>query len=277
MFKLYIDPGHGGNDPGATANGLQEKDLTLDIATRIRNILANEYDKVAVKMSRSNDTYLTLSQRTDEANAWNADYFLSVHVNAFNGSANGYEDYIYDELSNGSRTADIQKIMHDEVMKVNDLYDRGAKKANFHVLRESAMSSLLTENGFIDNDHDAAKLSDSNWRERVARGHVNGLARAFDLKHIAQAQSLEPSDNKEYRLITGTWTKASGIVNATKMLRDAGYGMLLYEVAEGNESYQIVDPDYRLMTGTYTGKNVAEAKAQELQEKFGWNIYVIDA
>jgi N-acetylmuramoyl-L-alanine amidase len=182
MFKLYLDPGHGGSDTGAVGNGLQEKDIVLDIALRIRDILLNEYQDIEVNMSRTTDIYRSLEERTDEANHWGADYYLSIHVNAYNGSVHGYEDYIHDSLSDSSQTAQYQDIMHKEIMKVNSLYDRGKKKANFHVLRETRMAALLTENGFIDNANDAEKLKDPNYRQRVAQGHVNGLAQAFDLQ-----------------------------------------------------------------------------------------------
>jgi N-acetylmuramoyl-L-alanine amidase len=181
MFKLYLDPGHGGSDSGATGNGLQEKNITLDIALRIRDLLEKDYEDVAIRMSRTTDTTKTLSERTSDANAWGADYFLSIHVNAFNGSAQGYEDFIHDSLSDSSQTAQYRNIMHEEIMKVNNLVDRGKKKANFHVLRETAMSALLTENGFIDHVGDAEKLKSPSWRQAVAQGHVNGLARAFNL------------------------------------------------------------------------------------------------
>lgn len=132
-------------------------------------------------MSRSSDVFISLDDRTDDANAWGADYFLSIHINAFNGAAYGYEDYIHDTLSDTSVTARYQEMMHEEITALNELYDRGMKKANFHVLRESVMPAMLTENGFIDNDSDAAKLRAPLWRHQVARGHVNGLARTFNL------------------------------------------------------------------------------------------------
>lgn len=181
MFKLYLDPGHGGSDSGAIGNNLKEKDIVLNIGLRIRNILVNEYENVEVKMSRTTDIYRTLTERTDEANSWGANYFLSIHVNSYNEQAQGYEDYIHDNLSDSSITATYQDIMHQEIMKVNGLWDRGQKKANFHVLQETKMSAILTENGFIDNNNDAIKLADPNWRDKVARGHVNGLAKVFNL------------------------------------------------------------------------------------------------
>ena len=88
MVKIFIDPGHGGSDPGTTGNGLKEKELTLEIAIHIKNLLLSEYNNVTVKMSRTDDSYLTLTERTNEANAWGADYFLSIHINA--GGGEGY-------------------------------------------------------------------------------------------------------------------------------------------------------------------------------------------
>ncbi|MBU8732322.1 N-acetylmuramoyl-L-alanine amidase [Cytobacillus oceanisediminis] len=177
MVKLFIDPGHGGTDPGAVGNGLQEKNLTLQIATRIKDILTLEYDNVSIRMSRTGDQTVSLSERTNAANAWGADFFLSVHINA--GGGTGYEDYVYPGV--GSPTTTYQNNIHAEVLKLVDFNDRGKKQANFHVLRETRMPALLTENGFIDNANDAAKLKSSTFIENLARGHVNGIVSSFNL------------------------------------------------------------------------------------------------
>ena len=180
-MKLFLDPGHGGADPGTTGNGLEEKDVVLDIALRIRRLLESQNQNVEVRMSRTADVTKSLDQRTNDANSWGADYFLSIHCNGFDGTARGYEDYIYSGLSESSRSAYYQDTMHREITKVNQLTDRGQKKANFHVLRESNMPALLTENGFLDNARDITLIRSSAWRQAVAQGHVNGLARAFNL------------------------------------------------------------------------------------------------
>src|SRR5690625_4573912 len=144
MTKIYIDPGHGGNDPGAVGNGLREKDLTLDIAKRIRTYLNNNYSGHTIRMSRTTDKTMSLKQRTDDANRWGADYFLSVHINA--GGGTGYEDYIYNQLANSSKTAKLRDTIHAEIVKaIGSVENRGKKKANFHVLRESKMSAMLSE------------------------------------------------------------------------------------------------------------------------------------
>lgn len=177
MVKIFIDPGHGGQDSGATGNGLREKELTLVIATRIKNLLLSDYNNVTVKMSRTDDSYVTLTDRTSSANAWGADYFLSIHINA--GGGEGYEDYIYPGISGVTKA--YQSNIHSEVMKLVNFKDRGMKTANFHVLRESSMPALLTENGFIDNSRDAAKLKSASFIDAIARGHVNGIAKSFAL------------------------------------------------------------------------------------------------
>ena len=197
MVRIFIDAGHGGSDPGAQANGIKEKDITLKIAKKVQQYLG-EYKGVSVKMSRTGDSYPTLTQRTNEANAWGADLFLSIHINA--GGGTGYEDYIYTTVSSSSKTGKIQSDIHNEVMKKINMRDRGKKKANLHVLRESAMPAVLTENGFIDHSSDASKMKSQSWINDVARGHVNGIAKAFGLEKGSGGST--PSD--------GTYTVKKG-------------------------------------------------------------------
>ncbi len=178
MVKIFIDPGHGGSDSGGVGNGLQEKNITLRISLRIRDILSAEYNDVSIKMSRTGDTFPSLNDRTNLANSWGADFFLSVHINS--GRGTGYEDYIY--TSTGQTAKTYQDHIHAEILKLVDFRDRGQKTGNLHVLRESNMPALLTENGFIDTAADAAKLKTAVFIEAIARGHVNGIVKCFNLK-----------------------------------------------------------------------------------------------
>ncbi|MFS0783298.1 N-acetylmuramoyl-L-alanine amidase [Bacillus sp. 1P06AnD] len=177
MVKIFIDPGHGGSDPGAVGNGIQEKNITLAIALRVRDLLLNGYSNVEVKMSRTGDTFPSLSDRTNAANAWGATFFMSIHINS--GGGTGYEDFVYP--GSGAPTTTYQSTIHSEIMKQVDFVDRGKKQSNLHVLRESNMPAILTENGFIDNATDAAKLKNSAYLDKIALGHVNGLAKALGL------------------------------------------------------------------------------------------------
>jgi len=196
MVRIFIDPGHGGSDPGAVANGLYEKNLTLDIALCLRNILLGEYTGVEVRMSRETDTTVSLEQRVQMANSWGADYFLSIHINA--GGGTGFESYIYTDALPASVT--YQNIIHPEVVAATGFYDRGKKRANFYVLKYTKMPALLTENGFVDNANDAAKLKDPNFRQLIARGHANGLAKAFGLQKKAMTTPASSSTTL-YRVV----------------------------------------------------------------------------
>ena len=179
MSKIYLDPGHGGTDPGAQGNGLKEKNVTLAIALKVRDILNRDYEGHSVRMSRTSDTTKSLAQRTNDANSWGADYFVSIHINA--GGGVGYEDFIYNGSVSNNTVAYRDKL-HAEIIKQVDFTNRGKKRANFHVLRESKMPAALSENGFIDNAGDAAKLKSDAYLNRIALGNANGIAQALGLK-----------------------------------------------------------------------------------------------
>jgi N-acetylmuramoyl-L-alanine amidase len=187
--RLFIDPGHGGSDPGAVGYGLREKDLTLSIGLRVRDILLAEYNGVEISMSRTTDTFPSLVQRTNMANRWGADYFLSIHINS--GGGTGFESFIF--TGTGPPTTTYQNAIHEEIMKVIGMVDRGRKRAEYHVLRESNMPAILTESGFIDSPADTAKMKSPAWIEAVARGHVNGIARAFGLQRKVNVSEIPPA------------------------------------------------------------------------------------
>src|SRR5699024_617371 len=144
MVEIYIDPCLGGSASRSCGNDLLEKDITLKIALSVRDELKN-YEDVSVKLSRTTDKTVSLSERTNEANQWGAEYFLSIHLNVGKGA--GFESYIHSSLLASSKTAKRLTTLHDEIMKTTQLKDRGKKAANFHVLRETQMSAVLTENG----------------------------------------------------------------------------------------------------------------------------------
>lgn len=201
MVKIFIDPGHGGTDPGAVGFGIQEKNITLQIALKIRDILQAEYSNAEVRLSRTGDQSISLNQRTNMANQWGADFLFSIHINS--GGGVGYEDYIYNRLSNSSRTAQMQRTIHSEIISRNNMNDRGMKKADFHMLRESNMDAILTENGFIDNAGDSAKMKNPRWIESVARGHVVGLERLFNLQKKQSVAQAIPADSADGKLVRG--------------------------------------------------------------------------
>jgi N-acetylmuramoyl-L-alanine amidase len=201
MVKIFIDPGHGGSDSGAVGNGLKEKDLTLKISKKIKEKLAN-YENVQIKLSRESDQTLSLPQRTNMANAWGANYLISVHINA--GGGTGFESYTYNKSYAGKQETNRKRsILHAEIMRqLSGVRDRGMKEANLHMVRESRMESVLTENLFIDNINDAALLRQDSFLDKIAEGHANGLAIIFGLKQKAQPQP-QPQPGGTYTVQPG--------------------------------------------------------------------------
>src|SRR5690606_3583269 len=180
VIKIFIDPGHGGSDSGAVSGTTQEKTLTLDIARRIVEYL-NQYTGIEIMMSRTTDSYLTLAQRTKLANDWGADYYVSVHINA--GGGTGFESYIFNKPTKDE--INKQAIIHDHIaknIKRDGVKDRGKKRVNFHVVRESNMSAILFEYLFIDYNADRNKLLNVSFRDKLARLTAEGIAKAFNLK-----------------------------------------------------------------------------------------------
>ena len=255
MVKIYIDPGHGGNDPGATGNGLQEKDLNLKIARYMRDYLLNNYSGVSIRMSRETDKTVTLAARTNDANSWGANAFISIHINA--GGGTGFESYVYPGV--GQATRNLQNAVHNEVAKAfSGFPDRGKKQANFHVLRETNMSAVLTENGFIDTKKDADFLkSDANLR-KVGEAHALGVAKYFGLQ-----KKEEPGQNVYYRVVTGSFSERANAEQRVAELKQKGFDSFILEH----------NGMYRVITGSFTSRENAEKRVEELK-KAGFDSFI---
>lgn len=229
-LKIYLDAGHGGKDSGAVGNALYEKNVVLDIAKRVEKKL-NEYQNVEIMQSRKTDVFLELSERTSKANKWGADAFISLHLNsALNPYAKGFETYVYN--STGEDTQAFQNIMHKEIFaQLRDkATDRGKKKANFHVLRESHMKAILVENLFISNKKDSALLKQTAVLDRIAQGYVNGLRSFFGLvKEIRPPVENIDEKSPMYQVIAGTFSDFDNAEAQVKKLSADGYSAYIQE------------------------------------------------
>ncbi|WP_175074002.1 N-acetylmuramoyl-L-alanine amidase [Terribacillus sp. AE2B 122] len=183
MAKVFIDPGHGGKDSGASSFGLKEKDIVLMIAKKIASQLKENYNDIEVMMSRTDDVFISLSERASMADKRGAELFVSIHINA--GGGEGFETYRYISTSEYGDTGRAQDVLHEAIykeIKAENVKNRGKKVANFAVLRETSMKAILTENLFIDNEKDAALLKESGFLDRVVLGHVKGIANILELE-----------------------------------------------------------------------------------------------
>lgn len=262
MVRVFIDAGHGGKDPGSVGNGLKEKDVVLDIAKRLRIELL-KYENVSVKMSRTTDKYVSLSQRAKMANDWKADLFVSIHINA--GGGVGYEDFIHNSLSSNSKTSKIQTQINKAVIKETGWRNRGRKKSNFLVLRQTKMNAILTENGFIDNKNDAKKLKSSSFKTKVAKGHAIGIAKSFKLKKktTSKPKKNKTSNKKLYKVQIGAFKRKDNADNLSFKARARGFDRFV--VKEGGL--------YKVQIGAFSKKKNADNLAKKAK-KAGFDVFI---
>lgn len=188
---VFLDPGHGGRDPGAVYNGLREKDLNMSIYRKLRS----ELEKLGytVLTSRDSDVYVDyVTERSEMVNKTDADVFISIHFNATGvpgANRSGVETYIYEpdedikprinkvahddptRLSESKRLADN---IHNSVVSVAGANDRGVHGSNYAVLRETIKPAVLLELGYIDSP-EYKKISDDKYQNKLVEGIVKGL------------------------------------------------------------------------------------------------------
>lgn len=214
LQTIVIDPGHGGKDPGAIGiNGTREKDINLMVAQELARLLKEEKG-VNVILTRSNDTFIPLDERTALANKNKADLFVSIHCNASISAKNkGFEVYFLSDtasdqaaeavanaensviaLESSSKKKALQKLLgslsivrfmndsselcalvNQRVKEKTDLEMRGVKQANFFVLRGAAMPAVLVEVAFISNLQEEVKLKKKVFRNRMADAIYIGI------------------------------------------------------------------------------------------------------
>ena len=173
-FKVVIDPGHGGPDPGAVGIGnLRETDVVLDVGLQVAQLL--QAKGVQVLMTRTSEVDVDLPPRAALANSSGADLFLSIHANALSMTrpdVNGIETFYFES----PRARALAQAVQDEVLAVSpDSPDRGARTARFYVIRRTVMPSALVELGFVTGQLDSPRLADPAHRRRLALAISRGL------------------------------------------------------------------------------------------------------
>lgn len=229
--KIVIDPGHGGHDTGTVGpNGLEEKDLVLDVGRRLGKLLETRLGAEVV-YTRKDDTFIPLETRTAIANQARADLFVSIHANSSHDSdARGVETYYLNFTSSPQAlevaarenavseksifelqdlvkkialkekieesrefAGDVQESLHSGLaVKSPAIRDRGVKKAPFIVLIGANMPSILAEISFVSNPVDERRLATAEYRERIAESLYRGIARyANGLSGVKVASKME--------------------------------------------------------------------------------------
>lgn len=215
MARLCFDYGHGGNDPGATYKGRREAEDVLYIGTQV----AAEVRRFGVTVDeiRTSDKAVTLQERSNYENKSNYDYFISFHRNAFKPeAATGVETFIY--LNPGQKAEAMAEKIQRSLTGVG-FVNRGVKRENFHVLRETIAPAILVEMGFLDNSKDN-QLFDSKKRQ-IIESLASVILQQLGIKYT-QEQS-KPTVNTLYRVMAGSYANRQNAEKQIQRLKAAGF------------------------------------------------------
>lgn len=176
-FVVVLDAGHGGDDPGATVGETYEKDINLAVTLLVQEQLKTQ-ENVVVKMTRTEDVFLSLSDRAIYANDIKADLFISIHANALenNEEFSGIFTFYHPEKRSSKKPA---KIIQEAIFNETGAEDRGVRSENYAVLRETKMPAVLVETGFMTCPEELALLVDGDYQKQLAKGIAQGILEYF--------------------------------------------------------------------------------------------------
>ncbi len=175
---IVIDPGHGGSDPGAVRGGLLEKSLTLDIAKRVRDILAARGWQVVMTRTDDRDVFAAndsahdeLQARDDVANSRGARLLVSIHVNSYvNSGPHGVATYYY-KAGDLTLAQSVSRRIASEL----GINNNGVIKDKLYVVNHALMPAALVETAYISNPDDFALLQSGSWRQKIAQAIADGI------------------------------------------------------------------------------------------------------
>jgi N-acetylmuramoyl-L-alanine amidase len=170
---IFVDAGHGGNDPGAVANGIQEKDVVLPISIKLGQTLQGM--GYTVYYTRTNDVEIDLEPRVAAAARINADVFVSVHANSLapgNSGISGVETY---HSRNSTVGRELAGYVHSQVIAATGARDRSVRGAGFYVIAKTSMPAILVETGFVTNPTEARNLNSPDYQKMMADAIARGI------------------------------------------------------------------------------------------------------
>jgi len=218
-MKIVIDAGHGPETPGKRSpdGSLREYQFNSVVARYVADDLLHGYEGVEILMTHSDARDVPLKERTDKANAWKADLFVSIHANAAGegwGSAQGIETYVY--TTRPAAALKLAEAVHRNLIRATGRPDRGVKTANFHVLRETKMPAILVECGFMTNREECELLKSDAYRRKCAEAIVAGIVETYGLRPKQPAQPSATDEVSAWAREARDWAVSRGITDGTR-------------------------------------------------------------
>jgi N-acetylmuramoyl-L-alanine amidase len=227
MVKIMIDAGHDENTAGKRSldGSLREFQFNKVVAEKMVYML-NQYENVELSLAHNIHDGIdqSLKERTDLANQLKVDCYISIHANAGNTSARGIETYIHPNAD--SETYVLARAIHDNTVILTKQNNRGIKRNDFHVLRETNMKAVLIECGFMTNVDDLHLLKSEGYRHLCAEGIVRGLVAYYDLKSkviVKPPEQTKVDENTFYRVVAGSFNSRMLADMQSEALKKAGF------------------------------------------------------
>ena len=218
-MKIVIDAGHGPETPGKRSpdGSLREYQFNSVVARYVADALLRDYEKVEILMTHDDSRDVPLKERTDRANVWKADVFVSIHANAAGdgvtwNSAQGIETYVY--TSRPPDAVALANAVQRHLIRATGRPDRGVKSANFHVLRETKMTAILVECGFMTNRQECELLKSDEYRRKCASAIVAGIVETYGLKR--KPGSGPQNDISDWAREARAWVMEKKISDGTR-------------------------------------------------------------
>jgi len=166
-ITVVIDAGHGGHDEGMIVEGFSEKEIVASIAQKIKK--NNSAENIIIHLTRTDDQFISLQDRTNFINNLKPDLVLSLHVNGNKDTeASGVELYISPKNATYENSKKIAEDLNARFVNNNNLKSRGVKDANFTILQDTNYPSITVELGFLSNTKDRAYLTNDEQQEKIA-------------------------------------------------------------------------------------------------------------
>ena len=228
--KVFIGVGHGGKDPGATANGFKEKDLNLEIATACNEELVRH--GVSTKMSRTKDEEDTLQQEINECNAYNPDLAIDIHNNA--GGGDGAEAFYHYK---GGVSKTLAENVLAEIVKLGQ-NSRGAKTKQgadgrdyYGFIRQTKAPAIIVETAFVDNAKDMQIIDTAAERKAMGVAIAKGILKTLNIAYVEAVKKeetktetkMEATSSKLYRVQVGAYSVKANAEAMLKKLKAAGF------------------------------------------------------
>jgi len=227
-YSVALDDGHGMQTAGKRTPEIPELDNRVIHEDEFNRAVVNYLDAELKRCSINTllvaptDVDTSLMARTNLANSKKADLYVSIHYNALDGKfggkdPNGHSIHIY---PGSEKSRKLAECVHKYLVLGTEQKDRGIVESNFHVLRETHMPAILSENGFMDNKKEALLMVNTNFQKEVAAEHAKGICDYLGVKYVPEVRTV-------YRVQIGDYDTRAEALAARTRLKSLGYNSII--------------------------------------------------